>query len=99
LPDPQTLGHPLARLSSQLFNSGYVLPVAERLVSDTEGWTATMLATALGIQGSNKVGGALARLEAAELVKSMASSPGKVFEIVDRSHPFWVFVRSMSSAP
>jgi hypothetical protein len=98
LRDPQTLSHPLAGLSGHLFDNGYVLPVAERLLADPAGWTATALATALDIQGSNKVRGALARLEAADLVKTNVSDGrGKLIRIVDAAHPFWTFVSSLAS--
>ncbi len=95
--DPQTLSHPLARWSGHLFDSGYVLPVAERLLADPTDWTATSLATALGVQGSNKVRSALTRLENADLVK-IDSSDGRsrTIQIVDLTHPFWTFVRSLT---
>lgn len=96
--DPQTLSHPLARLSGHLFDNGYLLPVAERLCSDVDGWTATELATSLGIQGPHKVRAALARLEAAGLVKVIPSAGrGKVIQIGDSAHPFWTFVASLIS--
>jgi hypothetical protein len=83
-------------LSGQLFDNGYVLPVAERLAVDPDGWTATTLATALGIQGANKVRPALARLERADLVKtSVSDRRSKVIEVIDRTHPFWAFVLSL----
>ena len=95
--DPQTLSHPLAGLSGKLFDNGYILPVAERLLADTAGWSATALTTSLGIQGPNKVRGALARLEAADLVKTTASDGrAKIIHIVDAAHPFWTFVSSLA---
>lgn len=95
--DPQTLSHQLARFSGHLFDNGYLLPVAERLRLDVDGWTATEIATSLGIQGAHKVRAALARLEAAGLVKVLPSdSRGKVIQIVDIDHPFWTFVASLS---
>ena len=97
--DPQTLSHPLASLSGHLFDNGYLLPIAERLLADAGGWTATSLATALGVQGPNKVRSALSRLEQAALVK-LVSSDGrnKVIQIVDAGHPFWTFVSSLASS-
>jgi hypothetical protein len=97
--EPQTLSHPLTRLSGHLFDNGYLLPVAERLRSDVDGWTATEIATSLGIQGAHKVRAALARLEAAGLVKVVPSDGrGKVIQIVDPDHPFWTFVASLPSS-
>lgn len=96
--EARTLSHPLASLSTELFGNAYVLPMAERLLADEGTWTATTLATALQVQGSNKLGGAVARLRNAGLIKSSAGTvEGVGLEILDRAHPFWSFVVALSA--
>jgi hypothetical protein len=98
MPEPRTLTHPLSGLSDELFGNAYLLPVAERLCSDEDGWTATTLATALGIQGSNKLRPAVQRLQKAGLVKAGPKTLEGIFvEIVNDRHPFWAFVKSLKS--